>query len=129
MQRNKSILFAPILYVLVLPVGMTACTADSSLDKIPTELGGLPANAPKRPATVAPYPAVHDVPPPRSEQALTGDKLLNLERELSKVRQKQETLQDPTAKERADQANAKSTAAMEKAKAAAKKKPPPANPQ
>src|SRR6478736_4324985 len=44
MRRNKSILFAPILYVLVLPVGMTACTADSSLDKIPTELGGLPAN-------------------------------------------------------------------------------------
>jgi hypothetical protein len=54
---------------------------------------------------------------------------LTLEKELSAARKRQEGLQNPKSKSRADEATAKSAAAMEKARAAAKKKPSGTSPQ
>ena len=43
----------------------------STIDHIPTAIGGLPEGVPARPAEPPPYPAVHDMPPPRSSTPLT----------------------------------------------------------
>jgi hypothetical protein len=43
----------------------------TAIDHIPTAIGGLPEGTPARPAEQAPYPAVHDMPPPRSSTPLT----------------------------------------------------------
>lgn len=52
-----------------LAAGMGGCTSGSEgpmLAKLPTSLGGLPADAPARPADgQLGFPAVHDMPPPR----------------------------------------------------------------
>jgi len=106
-----------------------------AIDRVPTELGGLPPDAPRRTAPLPNYPAVHDVPAPRTGSAtpLTDADQLKLEKELAAARRRQTGLQDPTVQQRGTAANADSAAAMEKAKeaakAAAKKKPSPPNDQ
>jgi len=51
---------------------------------------GLPANAPARPATAYSYPAVHDVPPPRTAAVLTDIEQRKLERDLVDARDRQQ---------------------------------------
>jgi len=93
-------------------------------DQVPSQFGGLPADTPARPPAVAPFPAVHDLPPPRATQPLSESGQLQLEQDLAATRARQQKLQDPNARHRADTANAANKAAMERAaKAAAKVKP------
>ena len=56
---------------------------------IPTALGGLPDGAPERPQTPAPYPAVHDMPPPRKSTILTEEEKKKVEAELAVKRAQQ----------------------------------------
>jgi len=130
-MRQKNRLFSAdrLLAALALAGALAGCSAGPAIDRLPTELGGLPSGTPQRPQAPPPFPSVHDVPPARSTTALTDQEQLKLEKELSDVRQKQEALQDRGAKDRAVKTNAKSNEAMQKAKAAAKKKPPDPNPQ
>jgi hypothetical protein len=115
MRRNISwICLAGGALILALP----GCSPTPVFDRLPTELGGLPADAPARPQTRAPFPAVHDVPE-RSTTPLTDAEQLRLEQDLAETRKRQGRLQDPSVKTRGDAANAASTAAMQKAKAAA----------
>jgi hypothetical protein len=51
---------------------------------------GLPADAPARPATPAAYPAVHDMPPPRSAAVLSESEVRKLEDELVAAREQQQ---------------------------------------
>ncbi|HEX5509271.1 MAG TPA: hypothetical protein VFX37_12275 [Pseudolabrys sp.] len=67
------------------------CTAAAIEDKLPSSVG-LPADAPARPATPYEYPAVHDMPPPRSDTPLTEDEQIRLQKELTTLRNKQEGL-------------------------------------
>jgi hypothetical protein len=62
------------------------------LSEMPTAVGGLPAGTPERPAgPTGPYPAVHDMPPPRSGKAvLTEDEKKKVEAELAAMRAEQE---------------------------------------
>jgi hypothetical protein len=53
---------------------------------------GLPADAPERPAQPAPYPAVHDIPPPRNSVTLTNFEQQQLEDDLVAARDHQQTL-------------------------------------
>lgn len=55
-------------------------------DTMPNALGGLPAGSPQRPATPAPYPAVHDMPPPRATTVLTDTERNQLEADLAAAR-------------------------------------------
>jgi hypothetical protein len=89
-------------------------------DQLSTGLGGLPADTPQRPQVVAPTPAVHDVPPARPVPALNDAEQLRLEKDLAAARARQGKLQDPNARKHAEDANAASAAALERAKAAAK---------
>jgi hypothetical protein len=63
--------------------------AESLVDKVPTELGGLPSGTPTRPTTPYQYPAVHDMPPPRSTTPLSEEDQFKLERELQALRDRQ----------------------------------------
>lgn len=51
---------------------------------------GLPANAPARPAQQMTYPAVHDVPPPRTAATLTDVEQQKLETDLVSARNQQQ---------------------------------------
>jgi hypothetical protein len=105
---------------------LAACSAGPVIDNVPTEMGGLPAGAPKRPATQEAYPAVHDMPPPRESEPLSIADQLKVETELTNARQNLEKIQDRASRERVEAANANSTAAKEKNRAAAQKRRPPA---
>ena len=73
----------------VLLLGATTMVAGcSSLSDVPTWAGGLPADAPARPTVDAPFPAVHDVPPPRNERTLTDDQQVRLEKDLAAARER-----------------------------------------
>ena len=55
---------------------------------MPAAVGGLPAEAPARPAASAAgaYPAVNDAPPPRGPAVLTDEEQRKLEAELIAAR-------------------------------------------
>ena len=76
------------LLALGLTVGLGACS--STLSELPTQMGGLPAGAPERPATPPGYPAVHDMPPPRPNTVLTADEAKKAEDDLAALRTRQE---------------------------------------
>ncbi len=61
----------------------------STLSELPAAVGGLPSDAPERPATQAAYPAVHDMPPPRTNTVLTEDEQKKAEAELAAARDQQ----------------------------------------
>lgn len=56
---------------------------------------GLPANAPERPTERRDYPAVHDMPPPRTNAVLTGAEQQQAERELIAARDGQKAAAAP----------------------------------
>jgi hypothetical protein len=70
---------------------LAACSAGSTIaDHLPNALGGLPEGTPQRPATPAAYPAVHDVPPPRTDTMLSAEEQKRLEDELVAARNRAE---------------------------------------
>jgi len=75
---------------LGLAVALTGCAPGSMIDRIPGEIGGLPAGAPARPDTPYEYPAVHDMPPDRASTPMTEAEQAKLEKELINVRDRQE---------------------------------------
>jgi len=87
--------FVPLALVALL----TGC-ASTIGDNLPNATGGLPANAPARSVEPAVYPAVHDMPPPRTDTMLTEDEVKKAEDELLAARNRQErqTAQTPEKK-------------------------------
>jgi hypothetical protein len=55
-------------------------------DHLPAAVGGLPEDAPARPANDTPYPAVHSMPPARSTAPLSYDQQKQLEDDLIATR-------------------------------------------
>ena len=94
--------YASIMMVLSLALAGCSSIADAPLI-------GVPANAPARPQTPAPYLPVHDMPPPRQDDVLSVADQTRIEKELSQARDK-----------------GKSTAAADAAAIAAANPPPPA---
>src|SRR5689334_12206883 len=81
---------APLL-ALGLTAGMLAgCSSTSVTDMIPTAAGGLPENAPSRPAAPPEYPAVNVMPQRREALPLTDDELKRTQAEMTTLRQQQE---------------------------------------
>jgi hypothetical protein len=70
----------------------TGCTSSNgpAFSNLPPALGGLPADAPARPAAEqSGYPAVHDMPPPRTAATLTPDQVKAVEAEIAFARERQ----------------------------------------
>jgi hypothetical protein len=59
------------------------------LSEMPTQVGGLPAGTPQRPAVAPEYPAVHEMPPPRTAAVLTEEEKKKVEAELAAMRSEQ----------------------------------------
>jgi hypothetical protein len=55
-------------------------------DHLPAAVGGLPKDAPARPATQVAYPAVHNMPPARAATPLNDDQQKQLEDDLVAAR-------------------------------------------
>lgn len=72
---------------LVLGVALGGCS--STIDQIPTSLGGLPEGVPQRPAVPPAYPAVHDMPAAREERPLTPEQRKALQEDLKRTRDRQ----------------------------------------
>jgi hypothetical protein len=64
---------------------LAGCSGSLLADHLPTAVGGLPADAPPRPAET-PYPAVHNMPPSRSAAPLSDDQQKQLADELIAAR-------------------------------------------
>jgi hypothetical protein len=60
------------------------CSGSMIADHLPA--GGLPENAPERPAVPQAYPAVHNMPPARSTATLNDDEQKRLQDDLVAVR-------------------------------------------
>jgi hypothetical protein len=69
---------------------LAGCSTGTMGDNMPAAMGGLPENAPKRPAAPAAYPAVHDMPPPRPTSVLTDEEQKKLEDDLIAARNRAE---------------------------------------
>lgn len=67
---------------------LAGCSPGPMIDRLPSEMG-LPAGTPARPATPYQYPAVHDMPPPRSTAPMTEEEQLKVENELTAARNRQ----------------------------------------
>jgi hypothetical protein len=79
-----------ILLLVGLP-GLAGCSSTNLGDSLPAAAGGLPEGAPVRPAKPAPYPAVHDLPPPRGNTVLTDEEQKKLEDDLAAARKRATT--------------------------------------
>jgi hypothetical protein len=66
---------------------LSACS--TVLSEAPAQMGGLPAGAPPRPEVAPAYPAVHDMPPPRTATVLTEEERKKVEAELAAMRAEQ----------------------------------------
>jgi hypothetical protein len=75
---------------LVVVAALAGCSSGQVIDDLPANMG-LPADAPERPATPYQYPAVHDMPPPRTTEPMSAEDQLRLEKELTAVRNRQES--------------------------------------
>jgi hypothetical protein len=80
---------APMGLVLVSSTAAFLAGCASTLSEMPSQVGGLPEGAPERPANSLPYPAVHDMPPPRSTAVLTEEEKKKVEAELAAMREQQ----------------------------------------
>jgi hypothetical protein len=67
---------------------LSGCTT-AEIDRIPKEIGGLPESAPKRADVPPGYPAVHDMPPPRTTTVLDVEQQKRMEADLIAARNRQ----------------------------------------
>jgi hypothetical protein len=65
---------------------LSGCSGSLIADHMPAAVGGLPEDAPPRPAVDGPYPAVHNMPPARSTAPLSYDQQKQLEDDLVAAR-------------------------------------------
>src|SRR5215213_7194317 len=126
-QRTIGLRWLPAVAVAA-AVGLSGCASISqkfadTASQLPEV--GLSPNAPARPVQQMAYPAVHDVPPPRTATMLTDIEQQKLETDLVSARDQQQTAvgipvaerkkaaKDKAAKDQAakDQAAAKAQAA------------------
>lgn len=125
MQRSTVSHNAAPAVLLAVALALGGCSAASVIDSLPTEVGGLPAAAPKRSDNPAQYPAVHEVRE-RPEKTLSTRQQFELEEELSKARSRQNGLQNKDAISRAQAEVEKTSAARARAIQAAKTASQPA---
>ena len=72
--------------LFLIAVGLAGCT--STLSNMPAAIGGLPADAPARPAEgqQPAFPAVHDMPPPRQTTTMSPEQVNQTEADLARLR-------------------------------------------
>jgi len=94
--------------VVSLAAGLAGCATYTG-DNLPASMGGLPASAPERKAEPLAYPAVHDMPPARTNTVLTEDEVKQAEKDLTQMRSRQEQQPEPGAAAKQAQPASKKT--------------------
>jgi hypothetical protein len=82
-----------LVVALAAAMGLAGCASASQsiADRMSqAPVVGLPADTPARPADPVVYPAVHDIPPPRTGVVLTGMEQQKLEADLIAARDRQQ---------------------------------------
>lgn len=82
-------------FVLLAAAALALAACSSSLDMIPEKLGGLPNDAPQRPATTLPTPNVYEVRPKREERPLSDAEQKKLESDLLALRENEKQRVNP----------------------------------
>jgi hypothetical protein len=121
-RRNNSALAAAALLLVLAGLGLSACS--SMGDTLPEKAGGLPANAPARPADALPVPNVYAVRPTREAAPLDADGQKKLESDLTSLRESQKARANPPPPPPPPVAKKKAPAKKPATDAAAAKKPP-----
>jgi hypothetical protein len=91
---RTSLRVAPAAVALMAAVSLAGCASASQglADRVSqAPVVGLPADTPARPAEPVVYPAVHDIPPPRTGVVLTDMEQQKLEADLVAARDRQQT--------------------------------------
>lgn len=88
-RRNYLCSLVSAMALLSAAALLSGCAAAGVGDSLPPGLGGLPKDAPARPAAAGTFPAVHDMPAPRSDTVLTPDQQDRLEHDLKALRDRQ----------------------------------------
>jgi hypothetical protein len=95
-RRNRSgPVTALLLAVIALVPVASRAQVSETLGGLPEKWGGLPANAPQRPATPYATPNVYEVRPTRPVKPLTADEQRKLEAELTALRENQKSRANP----------------------------------
>jgi hypothetical protein len=97
-------------------LSLAGCSSGPVIDMVPSAVGGLPSGAPARPAAAAQFPAVHDMPPPRADQALTADDQVKMEKGLKAARDRVEQRGKAVANDEGDVPAKKPPASAQKHK-------------
>lgn len=111
--------------VLALAAVLLSGCSTTEIDKIPQELGGLPAGAPARSANPPAYPAVHDMPPQRAAAVLDAEEQKRLEADLIALRNRQPNQAKNIAREKAKAEKQAKAKAAEQKKGKKKVRTPP----
>jgi hypothetical protein len=90
LRSLRKINLAPMLALGLAAGLLAACSSTQITDMVPTAAGGLPDNAPTRPATAPEYPAVNAMPQRREALPLTDDEIKRTQAEMTTLRQQQE---------------------------------------
>ena len=85
-RKERPGLARALAAALLLAGAATLSGCSSTIDHIPTAIGGLPEGVPQRQATPAAYPAVHDMPPARTDEPLSDAEKKRLREDLAKMR-------------------------------------------
>jgi hypothetical protein len=104
-QQRTGLWRLPVFLAAALGFGLSGCASISqkfaeTASQAP-EIG-LSANAPARPAQQMAYPAVHDVPPPRTAVVLTDIEQHKLETDLVSARDQQQAVAGVTPAKKAE---------------------------
>ena len=92
-RPNNSAPYAAVLLLVLAGFGLSACSGVG--DILPEKAGGLPANAPERPADAVPTPNVYAVRPTREAPPLDADEQKKLESDLTSLRESQKARANP----------------------------------
>src|SRR5436853_4613 len=96
-SNARRILSAPFTAPLLLSLALAVSGCSSTFDMLPEKMGGLPADAPARPAERKAFPNVYEVRPTREAAPLTSDEQKKLETDLTNLREQQKHLANPPA--------------------------------
>jgi hypothetical protein len=90
----KGLSVGAALIALAAALMLGGCSGSQIADHMPTAVGGLPEDAPQRPATEQDYPAVHNMPPTRTTSTLTDEQQKRLQDDLVAARNRYGTTAD-----------------------------------
>lgn len=107
---------------------LSGCAAAGVGDSLPPELGGLPKDAPARPTAPGAFPAVHDMPAPRSDTVLTPEQQDRLEHDLKALRDRQNGRAGQAAQDAGAAAGASGQNTQNNKKPAPRRPKPPQSP-